>query len=210
MGLFFLISAYFVPTSFDRNGAEAFLRDRLVRFGVPLAVVGIGIFGPIGYVAYAATGGTLDLVSYLVLIYLGQWQVELAHLGSSRGFLLKDAPGEEILRAVRLVASGGAYLDPAVTQRVLEGYRRSQGAESKELKDLTQREFEVLRLIGRGLSNDEIADRLVIGEGTVKTHIGRIFDKLGLRDRSAASSSPSITDLSGLAAEVQVPEMQRG
>jgi DNA-binding NarL/FixJ family response regulator len=130
--------------------------------------------------------------------------------GSSRGFLLKDAPGEEILRAVRLVASGGAYLDQAVTQRVLEGYRRSQVAESKELKDLTQREFEVLRLIGRGLSNDEIAERLVIGEGTVKTHIGRIFDKLGLRNRAAASSSPSITNLSGLAAEVQVPEMRRG
>jgi glucan biosynthesis protein C len=80
MGLFFLISAYFVPGAFDRKGAEAFLRDRVVRFGVPLAVVGIGVFGPIAYVAYTASGGTLDLLSYVVLVYLGQWQVELAHL----------------------------------------------------------------------------------------------------------------------------------
>jgi DNA-binding NarL/FixJ family response regulator len=105
------------------------------------------------------------------------------------GFLLKDAPGEEILRATRLVAAGEAYLDPAVTARVLAAYRTSPGvdrAAQQRLRDLTERELEVLRLIGRGASNAEIAEQLVIGEGTVKTHIGRIFDKLELRDRSAA------------------------
>jgi DNA-binding NarL/FixJ family response regulator len=103
------------------------------------------------------------------------------------GFLLKDAPGEEIVRAVRTLAAGGAYLDPAVTGRVLATYRQSTPARPEPtLPDLTQRELEVLRLVGRGLSNDEIAERLVIGEGTVKTHIGRIFDKLGVRDRPAA------------------------
>jgi DNA-binding NarL/FixJ family response regulator len=103
------------------------------------------------------------------------------------GFLLKDAPGEEILRAVRTLASGGAYLDPAVTGRVLATYRQAAPASPEaSLPYLTQRELEVLRLVGRGLSNDEIAERLVIGEGTVKTHIGRIFDKLGVRDRPAA------------------------
>jgi DNA-binding NarL/FixJ family response regulator len=103
------------------------------------------------------------------------------------GFLLKDAPGEEILRAVRTLAAGGAYLDPAVTGRVLATYRQSSPATTEaSLPDLTQRELEVLRLVGRGLSNDEIAEQLVIGEGTVKTHIGRIFDKLGVRDRPAA------------------------
>ena len=103
------------------------------------------------------------------------------------GFLLKDAPGEEILRAVRTLAGGGAYLDPAVTGRVLATYRQSTLARpGPTLPDLTQRELEVLRLVGRGLSNDEIAEQLVIGEGTVKTHIGRIFDKLGVRDRSTA------------------------
>jgi DNA-binding NarL/FixJ family response regulator len=103
------------------------------------------------------------------------------------GFLLKDAPGEEIVRAVRTLAAGGAYLDPAVTSRVLATYRQAQPHVAElALPELTQREIEVLRLIGRGLSNEEIAERLVIGEGTVKTHIGRIFDKLGVRDRPAA------------------------
>lgn len=103
------------------------------------------------------------------------------------GFLLKDAPGEEILRAVRTLAKGGAYLDPSVTARVLATYRRASHTRiPAALGELTQRELEVLRLVGRGLSNEEIAQTLVIGEGTVKTHIGRIFDKLALRDRPAA------------------------
>ena len=103
------------------------------------------------------------------------------------GFLLKDAPGEEILRAARRVAAGDAYLDAAVTARVLAAYRQTTAARGEvELPELTRRELEVLRLVGRGLSNEEIADQLVIGEGTVKTHIGRIFDKLDVRDRPAA------------------------
>jgi DNA-binding NarL/FixJ family response regulator len=105
------------------------------------------------------------------------------------GFLLKDAPGEEILRAARVVAAGDAYLDPAVTGRVLTAYRGTappDASATARLHELTERELEVLRLIGRGASNTEIAEQLVIGEGTVKTHISRIFDKLELRDRAAA------------------------
>jgi DNA-binding NarL/FixJ family response regulator len=103
--------------------------------------------------------------------------------------LLKHAPGEEILRAARIVAAGEAYLDPAVTARVLDSYRSSvmpDYSARQRICDLTERELEVLQLLGRGASNAEIAAQLVIGEGTVKTHVNRIFDKLDVRDRAAA------------------------
>ena len=103
------------------------------------------------------------------------------------GFLLKDAPGEEILRATREVAAGGAYLDPAVTARVLAAYRSTPSpAADVAIAELTSREVDVLRLMARGLTNNEIAGELVISEVTVKSHIGRIFTKLDLRDRAAA------------------------
>ena len=105
------------------------------------------------------------------------------------GFVLKDAPGEEIMRAVRVVAAGGACLDPAVTGRVLASFRTAlaDGPDSSAaLAQLTPREVDVLRLIGRGASNAEIADELFVGEATVKSHVGHIFAKLGIRDRAAA------------------------
>ncbi|WP_109509476.1 response regulator transcription factor [Nocardioides speluncae] len=104
------------------------------------------------------------------------------------GFLLKDSPAEELIRAVRTVAAGHALLDPAVTGRVLDAYRSGPPAPAcADAPDaLTSRELDVLRLIGRGLSNGEIAAQLTISEVTVKSHIGRIFTKLDLRDRAAA------------------------
>ena len=103
------------------------------------------------------------------------------------GFLLKDSPAEELVRAVHTVAAGNALLDPAVTGRVLAAYRTTPGATAAPPpEELTSRELDVLRLIGRGLSNAEIAGELVISEVTVKSHIGRIFTKLDLRDRAAA------------------------
>ena len=103
------------------------------------------------------------------------------------GFQLKDAPGEEIVRAVRTVAEGEAWLDPGVTGRVLAAYRGSAPSRPPvELDQLTARELEVLQLIGRGRSNNEIAQELFISEVTVKSHIGHIFTKLHLRDRAAA------------------------
>jgi DNA-binding NarL/FixJ family response regulator len=103
------------------------------------------------------------------------------------GFLLKDSPAEELIRAVRTVSSGNALLDPAVTGRVLNAYRSGSPAVVTATPDaLTSRELDVLRLIGRGLSNSEIAAELTISEVTVKSHIGRIFTKLDLRDRAAA------------------------
>jgi DNA-binding NarL/FixJ family response regulator len=103
------------------------------------------------------------------------------------GFLLKDAPAEDVIRAVRTVAEGGAWLDAAVAGRVLAAYRAGVSpAGSSHITTLTAREVEVLRLIGRGATNQEIADTLVISEATVKSHIGHILDKLDLRDRAAA------------------------
>lgn len=103
------------------------------------------------------------------------------------GFVLKDSSAEELIRAVRAVAGGHSYLDPAVTSRVLTTYRKAAEApRGTDVAELTTRELDVLTLIGRGLSNTEIADELCISGVTVKSHIGRIFGKLGLRDRAAA------------------------
>lgn len=103
------------------------------------------------------------------------------------GFLLKGVPAEDLQRAVRTVAGGGSWLDPAVTGRVLAAYRNdSASLPTTALNVLTPRELEVLGLIGTGLSNAEIADRLTLSEGTIKSHVGHVFAKLQLRDRAAA------------------------
>ena len=105
------------------------------------------------------------------------------------GFQLKDAPGEELMRSTRTVAEGGAWLDPAVTARVLETYRSTtalDGEARDRIEGLTPRELDVLRMMGRGATNAEIARELFVSEATVKSHIGHIFTKLCLRDRAAA------------------------
>lgn len=103
------------------------------------------------------------------------------------GFVLKDTPSDDLLRAVRAVAAGDSWLDPSVTERVLAAYRAAPAAvPPPALDSLTAREVEVLGAIGRGLSNGEIARALNISELTVKSHVGRIFTKLDLRDRAAA------------------------
>ena len=104
--------------------------------------------------------------------------------------MLKDAPPEEIAAAVRIVASGEALLAPAVTRAVIEEFARQQPAAAPRRRppssELTPREREVLDLLARGLSNPEICERLVISEATAKTHVARILQKLGLRDRVQA------------------------
>jgi DNA-binding NarL/FixJ family response regulator len=104
------------------------------------------------------------------------------------GFVLKGVPTDDLQRAVRTVAGGDSWLDPAVTERVLTTYREGPmpAAPGPELDVLTPREREVLALLGEGLSNAEIARRLFLGEGTVKTHVGHIFAKLHVRDRASA------------------------
>jgi DNA-binding NarL/FixJ family response regulator len=104
------------------------------------------------------------------------------------GFLLKDRPPEELVSAVRVVASGEALLAPSVTRRLIEEFakRRKEPTPPEGLDELTHREREVLALMAQGLSNTEIAAHLFVAETTVKTHVGRVLQKLQLRDRAQA------------------------
>lgn len=105
------------------------------------------------------------------------------------GFILKEATASDLIRAVRTVAQGGSWLDPIVTPRVLAHRRaRTQSGvgETGSAEQLTERENEVLRAMARGLTNGEIAEELIVGLATVKSHVGSIFMKLGVRDRAGA------------------------
>jgi DNA-binding NarL/FixJ family response regulator len=107
----------------------------------------------------------------------------------ARGYLTKDSSAEEIERAIRAVAAGRTHLDPAVQQRLVEAVQappRTRAELDGRPDELTARETEVLTLIAAGLSNAEIAERLVVSTATVKTHVNRIFSKTGARDRAQA------------------------
>lgn len=129
-------------------------------------------------------------VLILTTFDLDEYVYEALRAGAS-GFLLKDASAAELAHAVRVVATGDALLAPAVTRRLITEFARLTRAPRAPLKDrvgsLTERETEVLSLIAQGLSNAEIAERLVVAEQTVKTHVGRILTKLALRDRTQAA-----------------------
>lgn len=135
---------------------------------------------------------TADRAGVRVLILttfgLDDYVYEALRAGAS-GFMLKDAPPEELLAAVAVVARGDALIAPAVMRSVIEEFVRRSPAPARPvpaLADLTEREHEVLQLLARGLSNAEIAERLVISGGTVKTHVAHLLFKLDLRDRVQA------------------------
>ncbi len=122
-------------------------------------------------------------VLVLTTFDLDEYVYEALRAGAS-GFVLKDDPPEQLLEAVRTVASGEALLSPAITKRVIREFTRmARPSPPKELDDLSTREREVLRLIALGLSNAQIGQELFISETTVKTHVTHILSKLGLRDR---------------------------
>jgi DNA-binding NarL/FixJ family response regulator len=125
-------------------------------------------------------------VLILTTFDLDEYVYEALRAGAS-GFVLKDEPPEQLLAAIRIVASGEALLSPAVTKRVIERFTRlPQPASPPGLEELTERELDVFRLIARGLSNAEIGQELFISDTTVKTHITHILQKLQLRDRVQA------------------------
>ena len=179
------------------DGAEAVALARRLRPDVVLMDVRMPVMDGLAatreLLRGPATGSGGPRVLMLTTFDLDEYVYEALRAGAS-GFLLKDAPADELTRAVRVVAAGDALLAPSVTRLLIADYARppftaeprTSGTSKSALRDLTPRETEVLRLIARGLSNAEISAALVIAEQTTKTHVGRILMKLGLRDRAQA------------------------
>ncbi|RZU54299.1 LuxR family two component transcriptional regulator [Krasilnikovia cinnamomea] len=175
------------------DGAQAVLLARQLRPDVVLMDVrmpgmdGVEATRQITADTFAPAG---PFVTVLVLsTYNHDDSVYAALRAGASGFLLKDAARSELIRAVRAVAAGDGWLDPAVTKGLLTEFAarpQPQRPTPAELTQLTPREHDVLLLVAHGLSNPEIAGRLFIGEATVKTHLGRIYTKLDLRDRAQA------------------------
>ncbi|MEM1334972.1 MAG: response regulator transcription factor, partial [Actinomycetota bacterium] len=115
--------------------------------------------------------------------------VHAALRAGASGFLLKDAPPEQLVDAIDVIARGDALLSPSVTKTLIDEIARRPTVSADEhpgLAELTERESEVLALMARGMSNAEIAAELILGEATIKTHVGRVLSKLGARDRVQA------------------------
>ncbi|MBA3951314.1 MAG: response regulator transcription factor [Rubrobacter sp.] len=126
-------------------------------------------------------------VLILTTFDLDEYVYEALRSGAS-GFMLKDNPADQLITAIRVVAEGEALLAPQITRRLISefAHRQPPTARPEQLQVLTDREFEVLKLVARGLSNAEISDELYVAETTVRTHVGHILTKLGLRDRVQA------------------------
>jgi DNA-binding NarL/FixJ family response regulator len=137
----------------------------------------------------AADSDTGPRVLILTTFDLDEYVYDALQAGAS-GFLLKDAPPDKLFDAVRVIAAGDALLAPAVTRRLIAEFARlrppQRSTQSEQLDELTRRETEILSLVAAGLSNHEIADRLVLSNETVKTHVSHVLRKLGLRDRAQA------------------------
>jgi DNA-binding NarL/FixJ family response regulator len=173
------------------DGAEAVRMSRELRPDVVL--MDVRMPGTDGIEATRQLAGRADgpRVIILTTFDLDEYVYDALRAGAS-GFLLKDVTAERLFDAVRVVAAGEALLAPAVTRRLISEFARlppkapDERAPAAAIGELTQRETEVLRLLAEGLSNPEIAGRLVVTEETVKTHVSRVLHKLGLRDRTQA------------------------
>ncbi|MGV9307500.1 MULTISPECIES: response regulator [unclassified Nonomuraea] len=169
------------------NGQEAVERVAELKPDVVLMDVRMPVMDGLEATRRLMAAGDAKVL-ILTTFDLDDYVYEALRAGAS-GFLLKDASAAQLAEAVRVVAAGEALIAPAVTKRLIHEFARLGGPRApsvKRLAELTERETEVLTLIAQGLSNLEIAERLVVAEQTVKTHVGRVLTKLDLRDRAQA------------------------
>ena len=170
------------------NGAEAVELARATEPDVVLMDIRMPELDGLEATRVLLASGAATRVLILTTFDLDEYVYEAFRAGAS-GFLLKDVPRSQLIGAVRTVAAGDELLSPSITRRLIEEFvrqpPRSDGVPIA-LRELTERELEVLRLVARGLANAEIAAQLVVSEATVKTHVAHVFQKLDLRDRVQA------------------------
>jgi DNA-binding NarL/FixJ family response regulator len=171
------------------NGAEAIEVVTALRPDVVLMDIRMPVLDGIAATKALVGTGSPSRVLVLTTFDLDEYVFEALRAGAS-GFLLKDAPAEELASAIRVIASGESLLAPGVTRRVIDAFLHRPAPAprpiDRRLEQLTPREIEVLGLLARGLSNLDIARRLFVSEGTTKTHVSNVLTKLGLRDRVQA------------------------
>ncbi len=169
------------------NGREAIELARRTRPDVLLMDIRMPVLDGIAALRAISDDPTLDAVSVIMLttFELDEYVFEALQAGAA-GFLIKDSEPVDMLRAIRLVAAGESLLSPSVTRRVIAAFsaRAPIRRDHPQLAELTDREREVLALIGEGLNNAEIAERLVVSPATARTHVSRAMIKLGARDRA--------------------------
>ncbi|MEU5810277.1 MULTISPECIES: response regulator transcription factor [unclassified Streptomyces] len=172
------------------DGREAIARVAALRPDVVLMDIRMPVMNGLEATREIVAADTDAKVLVLTTFDLDEYVYQALRAGAS-GFLLKDASARQLAEGVRVVASGEALLAPTVTKRLILEFSKLSAtprlAGSAAVEALTERETEVLVLIAQGLSNAEIADRLVVAESTIKTHVSRILVKLGLRDRTQAA-----------------------
>lgn len=170
------------------TGVQAVQQCRSITPDVVLMDIRMPAMNGVEATAELARQGLATRVLILTTFDVDEYVYDAVRAGAS-GFLLKDVAPAELVHAVRVVAGGQALVAPAITRRLLEQFvaRPKPGARAPEgLDHLTERELEVLRYVGRGMSNAEVAGALHLSEATVKTHMTRLLAKLGLRDRAQA------------------------
>ncbi len=171
------------------NGAEAIEAARATRPEIVLMDIRMPTMDGLQATRkILAEPGTTPRVLMLTTFDLDQYVFDALQAGAS-GFLLKDVPPEQLVAGIRTVANGDALLAPVITRRLIEtfiGHHAPPAPPPPHLHELTARELEILKLMARGLSNNEIADHLVVSHTTVKTHVAHVLAKLRLRDRVQA------------------------